>query len=104
MFHLTDSQGISYITPSAELRASVLDELEGADEPLSDVVLIHDSGWSLTVQPGGIVVWERYGDSDEVAPCFLRGLNRLEILKLWDWLAQGRLKELQALPWQRWQG
>jgi len=107
LYHTTDADGISEINPD-KLRLRELLEEAYAQHPVklpmdadfSDVSLIHDtSGWSLSVFPSGVLVWENLDESEATARC-MRQVSLDRALALWLALAEGNIALIESAPWE----
>lgn len=104
LYHTTDPDGISELTPTAEKMRELLDRLDepGMDQmDHPDISLVHDpSGWSLSVFPSGVVTFENLDDTDQ-PPRFMSGVSRHEALRLWLELSRGQIDQVNSRPWLR---
>jgi len=83
--------------PAVSTLEALLDELDRADVEHPDVAVEHESGWVLSANVDGRVIWENVeGDG---APRHLGGLERRHILTLFEALAVGDLDAVEAQPW-----
>jgi hypothetical protein len=103
LYHTTDARGVSEICPPPDrLRALVrsLDKIVEDEVEHPDISLVHDgSGWSLSLFPGGVVVWENLGAEDS-GPRFLRDVPRGKAAELWLKLARGEIEAVEEEPWE----
>jgi hypothetical protein len=103
LYHTTDLDGISELKPNkARMRIilSTLDKLSADAASHPDVSLVNDeNGWSLSVYASGIVTFEQLDAADE-SPRYMKNVSRNKALALWLDLAAGKLKSLNALPWE----
>jgi hypothetical protein len=76
---------------------ALLDELADATTEHGDVAVGHESGWALTVLPGGWVLWENA--EEDSAPRHMQGLSRDEVLELMSLVASGDLDAVGARSW-----
>lgn len=74
-----------------------LAELDASDEEHPDAALIHESGWTLSVFEGGLVVYENVESGDN--PRHLLGVSRDKALALWEALARGNFGEIESESW-----
>src|SRR3954452_12842070 len=87
--------------PPLDRLDALLDEV---DEDPSDiehtgVAVVHDSGWTIGVYTGWLVVYENVDDL-EVKPRHLElGTDRPRVLRLMRAAAEGDLRTLDAQPW-----
>lgn len=96
-FTVTNRNGQMLADPPADLIEAVLDELDGPDDPEHpDVSLSHESEWSLSAFPGGLVVFENV---EEGEPRHMRGIERSHLEQLWAALATGDLATLENERW-----
>jgi hypothetical protein len=99
-FHLTNRQGASQENPSIEIIERVLGDLDGVDDAEHpDVSLSHESGWTLSAFPSGLVVWENV--ECETEPRHRRGVSRPEVRRLWLLLAGGDIASVDAYTWDQ---
>jgi len=78
---------------------AVLAELdEPVDEEHPDVALSHETEWTLTAFPSGLLVWENVEEDDE--PRHLTGADRSLVRRLWLALAEGDLAAVDGQPWR----
>lgn len=75
------------------------DELARADGEHTDVSVSH-AGWSLSVYPSGLVVFENVEDDAGIGPRHLRPVPRDKVLQLWHALAKGNFEEIEREGWQ----
>lgn len=76
---------------------ALLDELAGATAEHGDIVVGHESGWTLTVLARGRVVWENVEEGD--APRHIDELSRDEVLELMAQVASGDVDAVEAHRW-----
>jgi hypothetical protein len=77
----------------------VLSELDGPeDAEHPDVALSHETGWTLSAFPRGLLVFQNVESDDE--PRNLQRVPRSEVRRLWLALAEGRLDVVEPQPWQ----
>jgi hypothetical protein len=95
-YHVTSWTGqIEKEYPSARF-GELLDQLSKADAEHPDVAVTHESEWSITVYKSGFVVLENLEDGE---PTHLGPLDKTAIVQLMVAVAEGRIDELQAMPW-----
>lgn len=73
-------------------------ELSQEDEEHPDVSLGHESGWSLSANRNGLLVWENVEDGDK--PRHMPSVPKQKVIELWRKLAQGDIESIDAEPWQ----
>lgn len=96
---VTTRQGAMIRDPSPAVIAGVLAELDGAkDDEHPDVALSHESGWTLSAFPSGLVFFENV-EEDE-APRHLAGVSREGVRELWAALMAEDFAALERQPWQ----
>lgn len=104
LYHTTDAEGISELSPTPEKMRELLNSLDDIDanEPdHPDVSLVHDpSGWSLSVFPSGIITFENLDEPDDV-PRHMCHVARNDALALWLELSSGRIDHIKTQPWIR---
>ena len=102
LYHTTDADGISLLSPDIEAMRSLLaslDEPAAEDAEHPDIALIHDpSGWSISVFPSGTVTLENL-ETEEAAPLYMNAVSRQEALQLWQELAKGEIERVRQRPW-----
>jgi hypothetical protein len=76
----------------------ILDGLDASDPEHIDPWLTHESGWTLSVNKHGDVVWANQQELG--AARHLLAVSSSEMLRLWCALAEGELEEVEAQPWQ----
>jgi hypothetical protein len=86
--------------PLAELDA-LLAELDSYpdDHEHPNVSVVHESDWAISVYTSGLVTLENVEDL-EVEPRHLFPNSRGEVRDMLEALAEGRLDEVFAAPWQ----
>ena len=83
--------------PSVDRMREILTELDaGNDDEHPSVSLTHDSEWSISAFPDGLVIWENA--SEDVA-CHMLHVSRSRVLELWTLLAEGRIDTILGEPW-----
>jgi hypothetical protein len=84
--------------PDEKRMHELLAELDTPDEEHPDTWLTHESGWTLSVDQTGLVVW---ADGEDLAPPrHMTRVSRKKALELWISLSKGDLKAIEAEPWQ----
>jgi len=85
--------------PSPDDIAKVLPELDGpADDEHPDIALSHESGWTLSAFPSGLVIFENI-EEDE-APRHLAAVSRETVHELWSALMAEDFAALERHPWR----
>jgi hypothetical protein len=83
--------------PSVDRMREVLAELDGDDDDEHpSVSLSHESEWTLSAFPDGLVIWENV--EKDVARHMLH-LSRQKVLELWTKLAEGQIEAIESEPW-----
>jgi hypothetical protein len=83
--------------PSVDRMREVLAELDGEDDDEHpDVSLTHESEWSMSAFPDGLVIWEN--PEVDIARHMLH-LSRQKVLELWTKLADGQIADIEKEPW-----
>jgi hypothetical protein len=96
---VTNRQGAMISDPSPDVIASVLAELDGPqDDEHPDVALSHESGWTLSAFPSGLVIFENVEGDD--APRHLAGMSRKTVHELWSALMAEDFAALEQQPWR----
>lgn len=75
----------------------LLNSLANDDPEHPDVSLNHESGWSLSVFSGGLIIFENVETGE--GPWHMRASQTDTILKLWRALAASDLQHLLSQPW-----
>ncbi|MEC4014771.1 hypothetical protein [Streptomyces sp. H27-D2] len=57
-YFMNDIRGESVNAPNEAQIREILSALQGADGEHADVSLVHESGWSLSVYPEKVLIWE----------------------------------------------
>lgn len=76
----------------------LLDSLDLVDIEHPDVCLTHESGWSLSAFPSGLLVWENV--ESDAAPRHMSGVSRERVLSLWLALAAGDIAQVEENEWR----
>lgn len=74
----------------------LLDELDQDDPEHPDVAVSHESGWTLSAFPNGLVVWENVEDDD---PRHLQAVPRDRLLMLFRAIAEGNVEVIEKEAW-----
>ena len=99
-FHITHRYGDDERDPRLAAFTALLREIrEEAGDDDAAVAVTHESGWAVCVSGGGLVTLENFERTD-VEPRHLAGLGEEAIVSLFMSVADGRLDELLARPWQ----
>ncbi|MEU7876076.1 hypothetical protein [Dactylosporangium sp. NPDC049140] len=91
---------------AAHLLPALVAELDAyEDDEHPDIAVSHESGWTLSAFPSGLLVWENVDADDEdersaAAPRHLRDVPRERLSELLALCGDGRLDELERLPWR----
>lgn len=88
--------GDSESLPSVDRMREVLAELDVDDDEHPSVSLAHDSEWTLSAFPDGLVIWENA--ELDVAQHMLH-VSRSKVLELWTKLAEGQIEAVKQEPW-----
>jgi hypothetical protein len=88
--------GGSESMPSVDRMRDVLAELDVDDDEHPNVSLAHDSDWTLSAFPDGLVIWENA--ELDVARHMLH-VSRSKVLELWMKLAEGQIETIEQEPW-----
>jgi hypothetical protein len=96
--------GITEINPDLATLRDLIESLQDEsanDYDHPDVALIHDdSGWSISYYPNRTALLENLEDEDE-SPRYRKNVSPEQALEFWTMLADGEIKALLALTWQR---
>ena len=76
--------------------AELLSTIDPNDGEHPDVALTHETEWCLAVFASGLVVFENLEQGD---PRHMRLPKPIDALPLWQQLARGDIKGLNALAW-----
>ncbi len=86
------------VDPDEALVDGVLAELDTPLDPEHpDVALTHETGWSLSAFPSGLVVWENVEEGN--APGHRRSVERAELRQMWRLLAAGDVEAVKQRGW-----
>lgn len=98
-FYVTNRMGEMFTNPPRSVVTQVLTELDQIDDPEHpDVALAHESGWTLSAFPEGLLIWENVESDNE--PEHMAGASRAKTEELWLALAAGDLATVEREPWQ----
>ncbi|MEM9227078.1 MAG: hypothetical protein AAGA45_03835 [Verrucomicrobiota bacterium] len=100
MYHTTDRSGITELKPDDAKLWEILAEIddEEGDASAPEVWLTHlESGWSLSVWPGGLLTLENTLRTEPERS--LRDVEPERIFALWKRLAAGEIELLLQEPW-----
>jgi hypothetical protein len=97
-FWITHVSGAMDEDPPTTALATLVAELENADDEHPDVAVSHESGWTLSAFANGSVVWVNV-EEDEVNPRHLDGVDRDQLVAMFETLATGDLSSIEAYPW-----
>ena len=96
-YHVNTRFGGSEPMPSVDRMREVLTELDGEDDhEHPSVSLTHESEWSMSAFPDGLVIWE---NAEEDVARHMHHVSRSRVLELWTKLAEGQIDEIEAEPW-----
>jgi len=83
--------------PSFDRMREVLTELDsGDDDEHPDVSLTHESEWTLSAFPDGLVIWE---NAEEDVARHMHHVSRSKVLELWTMLSEGNIDAIESEPW-----
>ncbi|HEX4415329.1 MAG TPA: hypothetical protein VH107_16975 [Lacipirellulaceae bacterium] len=88
--------GGSEPTPSVDRMRDVLAELDVDDDEHPNVSLTHESEWTLSAFPDGLVICENA--ELDVAQHMLH-VSRSKGLEMWTKLAEGQIEAIEQEPW-----
>jgi hypothetical protein len=97
-FSITHVYGEMEASPPVAALAALVDELATADDEHPDVAVSHESGWTLSAFPSGLVVWENVEDEVDTSR-HLDGVDRQQLVRMFEMLAAGDLSSIEAYPW-----
>ena len=83
--------------PSPARLKQIIASLDDEHPEHENPSLTHDTGWTLTAEPNGLLFWANETLSE--APRYLRNVSRAEVLRLWNALAAGELETVHAELW-----
>ena len=89
--------GDSEDTPTEARMREILAELDTSDPEHPDTWLSHESGWTLSIFEGGLVVWEN--PELEEGPRYQQHVSRDEALRMWLFLSRGAFDQIESLLW-----
>jgi hypothetical protein len=96
-YHVNTRWSGSESMPSVDRMREALAELDGDDDDEHpSVSLSHESEWTLSAFPDGLVIWENV--EEDVARHMLH-VSREQVLTLWIKLAEGQIDEIESEPW-----
>lgn len=96
-YHVNTRWGGSEPAPPLDRMREVLSELDGDDDDEHpSVSLSHESEWTLSAFPDGLVIWENV--EEDVARHMLH-ISRDKVLSLWTKIAAGQIDEIEREPW-----
>lgn len=96
-YHVNARYSGSEEMPSVDRMREVLAELDGEDDDEHpNVSLVHESAWTMSAFPDGLVIWEN-ADAD-IARHMLQ-VSRAKVLELWTQLADGQIDTIEREPW-----
>lgn len=98
VFSVTHVSGAMDSCPTLASLVDLLDELGNADTEHPDVAVGHESGWTLSVYPNGLVVLEDVESDSE--PMHRAGVSKEEALGICLLVALGRLDRVRSLQWE----
>ena len=97
-FHVYHRYGACESNPELESLEQLYDELAADDDEHPDVSLGHESSWSLSAFPGGLLVLEN-AEGDGPAR-HMASVPRAKVIELWRKLAGGDIQGVDSEPWQ----
>ncbi len=85
-------------TPLAEF-PHLLAELEDCPEDTEhgSIALTHETEWSISTSRDGHVVFEHLENGGER---HMTSVQKDEVIRMWELLSQGKIVELESLPWR----
>ncbi len=99
-YQTTDHQGVTQLLPDHSQMVEVIDSMysdNDEDEPFNEVIMSHDSGYSICLYPNGNATLEQSGQEKIL---ILKSLSRDDQIMLWLQLSRGNTKGLLALDWE----
>jgi hypothetical protein len=97
MFTIRHITGDMDVDPDPGALVGLIDELDQADGEHTDVSVEVESGWGLSAFANGLVVWENVEEDEE--PRHLAGVERSQMVAMFETLAAGDLPAIEAYPW-----
>jgi hypothetical protein len=101
-FHVRHRYGANDSGPDPSAFDALLDEVEEdpQDKEHVGIGVVHESGWTIGVYSGWVVVLENVEDLD-IAPRHVKvGRDRSRVLRLMRAAAAGDTTRLEAEPWR----
>src|SRR3954465_3384405 len=96
-YHVNTRRNGSEPMPSVDRMREVLAELDtGDDDEHPSVSLSHESEWTLSAFPDGLVIW---GNVKEDVARHMLHVSRKKVLELWTKLAEAQIEAIESEPW-----
>lgn len=96
-FTIAHRTGDMEVGPSIDGLPALVDELDRDDPEHPDVAVSHESGWTLSAYPGGLISWENVEQDGE--PRHMRHVSRERLIELFTEVALGHLETLEREAW-----
>lgn len=99
-YQITDHQGVTQLLPDHSQMVDVIDTMYREmddDAPFNEVIMSHESGYSICLYPNGNATLEQSGQEGMM---ILKSLSRDDQIMLWLQLSRGNSKGLLALDWE----
>ena len=96
-YHVNTRYGGSEPMPSVARMREVLAELDGEDDDEHpDVSLTHETEWTLSAFPDGLLIWE---NAEEDVARHMLHVSRSKVHELWITLSEGKIDAIENEPW-----
>lgn len=97
-YQITDVHGVTRLMPDHSMMIEIVDEMyREQTEAFRDVILAHQSGYSISLHPNGCAVLD-YAEEEEYYT--LTDLTREDQLMLWIQLAGNNIESIRKLGWK----
>jgi hypothetical protein len=80
-----------------ESLAKLYSELSDASDEHTNVSLTHESEWSISAFPSGLLIWENVAGEGE--PKHIPNASKELTIKLWSLLARGLIEKIEEQNW-----
>jgi hypothetical protein len=97
-YTITHRTGEMETDPPLDRMRALVRELDVDDPEHPDVAVSHESGWTLSAYPDGLVVWESVGEDYE--PRHTRNVPRQRLVELFLAVAQGEFAIVEQEAWR----
>lgn len=100
MFSIGHRDGWGEKDPPIDCFSALYDELQGEDPEHLDVLVSHDSGWTIVAYPNGLVILQDLSRMEEIAARHMSAVTKDRVVALWLMLASGNIEGVLREPWQ----